>query len=278
MVQQYRLGAVPLSSKFHPDTSCNIDDVIYHLSFLVQLKGTGAAADDDGAVIEVAVKELAVQPKAGIPGNVIREISCMKAVHSGPLATHPPNVAYLYGWQLTKKLVSIAMERGVEDLHSWLDRGGRGSTKEADAKILMLMACRGLAACHNAGVLHRDLRPKNCILTQAGELQIADFGSARHGAVLPIFEPRQWADPIKYTSLISSIFGTLLFIPDIFVFARKLGLAQKVGGCFSWYKPSKKAALPASATTAACGDSFRRHRNRHCTARSYDLPSLMPRL
>jgi len=51
-----------------------------------------------------------------------------------------------------------------------------------------------------------------------------------------------WADPIKYMSLISSIFGTLLFIPDIFVFARKLGLAQKLGGCFNWYNPSRKAS------------------------------------
>jgi len=62
-------------------------------------------------------------------------------------------------------------------------------------------------------------------------------------------EPLQFGRIIKYMSLAASIFGTLLFIPDIFVFARKIGLAQKLGGCFNWYKPSRNASAIVTGLT-----------------------------
>eukprot|EP00729_Bicosta_minor_P021272 gene21272-7353_t len=56
-------------------------------------------------------------------------------------------------------------------------------------------------------------------------------------------------DPTKYISLTSAIIGTLLFVPDLFVFARKLGLAQEIGGVFNWYKPTQKAAMVIMVST-----------------------------
>lgn len=48
---------------------------------------------------------------------------------------------------------------------------------------------------------------------------------------------------MKIVVLTSSICGTLLFIPDIFVYARKLRLAQKLGDRFTCYNPDRNTSI-----------------------------------
>ena len=44
---------------------------------------------------------------------------------------------------------------------------------------ITLEIARGLAYAHKAGVLHRDIKPGNILLTQEGKIKITDFGIAR---------------------------------------------------------------------------------------------------
>ena len=63
-----------------------------------------------------------------------------------------------------------------EDLASLLRRIGR--LPQDKALEIARQLCAGLAAAHDKGVVHRDLKPGNIMLDGQGRLRITDFGLA----------------------------------------------------------------------------------------------------
>src|SRR5262249_55866754 len=58
-----------------------------------------------------------------------------------------------------------------------------GRLQVADALRIAREAATGLAFAHRQGVLHRDVKPGNILLSEDGHVQVADFGIARAVAV-----------------------------------------------------------------------------------------------
>jgi serine/threonine-protein kinase len=92
------------------------------------------------------------------------------------LVSHP-NVCRVYDIGEVEGMPFISMEYvDGEDLASLLLRIGRLPADKAVETARKL--CAGLAAAHDRGVIHRDLKPQNIMINRRGEVVIMDFGLA----------------------------------------------------------------------------------------------------
>jgi TolB-like protein/predicted Ser/Thr protein kinase/Flp pilus assembly protein TadD len=88
------------------------------------------------------------------------------------------NVCKMYHMAKEQDTPYITMEFVTgEDLKSLVKRKGKLSDKEAIA--IAKQVCDGLAEAHRMGVVHRDLKPQNIMIDEAGDAKIMDFGIAR---------------------------------------------------------------------------------------------------
>lgn len=88
-----------------------------------------------------------------------------------------PNVIEIYDVGEADGRVFIAMElvRG-QSLEEWLSAGERNWRAILD---VFVQAGEGLAAAHEAGVVHRDFKPSNVQVGEDGRVRVLDFGLAR---------------------------------------------------------------------------------------------------
>ena len=73
------------------------------------------------------------------------------------------------------------MEKCTESLRSWINRRNEKKepiTDRIQIYLWMKMLCFGLQHIHEHGIIHRDIRPDNLLITSDGIIKIADFGTA----------------------------------------------------------------------------------------------------
>ncbi|WP_234401783.1 Stk1 family PASTA domain-containing Ser/Thr kinase [Thermobifida halotolerans] len=89
-----------------------------------------------------------------------------------------PNVVQVYDQGSDRGHVYLAMEYVPgQTLRESLRARTRFSPVEALRIMVPVLA--GLGAAHQAGMVHRDMKPENVLITRDGRIKVADFGLAR---------------------------------------------------------------------------------------------------
>lgn len=172
--------------------------------------GTVYLAQDTWIDKKVALK---VPHKQGLDfGELLREPRLLASLNH-------PNIVTIMTAEKQEHVFFIVMEYVAgETLEALVARDGA-----LDVPIALdytCQMCNALDHAHRQGVLHRDLRPSNMLISETGLLKVADFGTSRfleiaaHGTTVigspPYMAPEQFQGKAVFASDIYSV-GVTMF-------------------------------------------------------------------
>ncbi|MDE0867877.1 MAG: protein kinase [Aquiluna sp.] len=102
---------------------------------------------------------------------------------------------YDYGEDTGSAFLVMELVPG-ESMSRLLERDKR--LPEAQVLDIVAQTSRALAAAHARGLVHRDIKPGNLLITPDGKVKITDFGIARVGDQVPLTKTGQVMGTVQY--------------------------------------------------------------------------------
>ena len=99
-------------------------------------------------------------------------------------ALNHPNIATIYSIEESDDEAFIVMEYidGIE----LKDKISKGVLSLEETQKIIEQVAKGLQAAHQRGIVHRDIKSANIMLTESGQVKIMDFGLAKVGGASQI--------------------------------------------------------------------------------------------
>ena len=93
-------------------------------------------------------------------------------------ALNHPNIVGVFDVGEQNGMYYIVMElvEGI-NLKKYIEK--IGAMDEREAVEVAMQVAKGLEAAHDKGIIHRDIKPQNIIISREGKIKVADFGIAR---------------------------------------------------------------------------------------------------
>ena len=130
-------------------------------------------------------------------GRFQREIDLLQQIKN-------PHIIGLYDWALREhdpeldSVLSYIIEEFVEG-HTLADIiDTRAPLEEPDALAIAGQIAEGLAVIHNRGIIHRDIKSQNIMLTPDNVAKIIDFGIAKGPDHATLTDPSHFAGTLYY--------------------------------------------------------------------------------
>jgi len=146
----------------------------YHIAEKIGAGGMGEVyrARDEHLARDVAIKVL---PSGTLTDEIARKHFHKEALILSQL--NHPNVATIHDFDTQQDVDFLVMEYipGI----TLSEKVATGPLPEKEVLRLGVQFAEGLAAAHEHGVIHRDLKPGNLRVTSDGRLKILDFGLAK---------------------------------------------------------------------------------------------------
>jgi len=156
-----------------------VEDMIFGRRYRVTERiGTGGMADVYKAIDETLGRTVAVKVMHARYADDPDFVQRFRHEASAAANLSHPGIVNIYDYGVEAGTYYIVMEfvRGTDLKQVVKQRGALDPIKVAEYGA---QACAALTVAHGYGIIHRDIKPQNIVLTPDGAIKVMDFGIAR---------------------------------------------------------------------------------------------------
>lgn len=145
---------------------------------ILNLIGSGGMADVYKAKCHKLNRFVAIKVLKAEFSSDSSFVSKFKAEAQSAAGLMHPNIVNVYDVGEENRMYYFVMElvEGITLKH-YIEKKIRLTAKEAIS--IAIQVSMGIEAAHNNGIIHRDIKPQNIIISKEGKVKVADFGIAK---------------------------------------------------------------------------------------------------